>query len=249
MGVTAIVLTLNEERNISGCLDSLSWADQTVVFDSYSSDDTVALARKCGAEVRQNPFQDYAQQHNDAMDCVEAEWILFVDADERATPELAKEVRSVTSGDRKEVAWWVPRHNYIFGRLTLVAGWYPDYQSRLLLKGHARWERPVHEVAIVDGQEGYLRTALIHFNYDNLAEFRSRQEKYNEYDARILYERGVRPRVHTPYGQGVRHFWWRFGTLRGYRDGLHGARLSLLTAYYEMKKYQLLAQMWRAQER
>ena len=249
MNVTAVVLTLNEERNIGECLASLAWADRIVVFDSYSSDDTVALARRCGADVHQNPFEDYAQQHNDAMAAVEAEWFLFVDADERATPELAAEVRSVTAGDRQEVAWWVPRHNYIFGRLTLGAGWYPDYQARLLLRGHARWERPVHEVAVVDGQEGYLKTALVHFNYDDLDDFRSRQEKYNEYDAQILYGRGVHPRMYTPYRQGIRHFWWRFVTLWGYRDGLHGLRLSFLMAYYELRKYQRLAQMWRARER
>ena len=249
MNVTAIVLTLNEESNISDCLASLAWADRMAVFDSYSSDGTTALARKCGAEVIQNPFENYAQQHNDAMAGVEAEWILFVDADERATPELAAEVRSVTAGDREEVAWWVPRHNYIFGRLTLGAGWHPDYQCRLLLRGHARWERPVHEVAIVDGPQGYLRNPLIHYNYSNLADFISRQEKYNAYDAEILCGQGVRPRIYTPYRQGVLQFWWRFVTLRGYRDGLHGMWLSFLTAYYEMRKYQRLAQMWRVGER
>ena len=146
MNVTAIVLTLNEEHNIEECLVSLAWADHMVVFDSFSTDRTVELARQARADVLQHPFQNYAQQRNAALDRVQADWIFFVDADERGTSELAAEIREVTAGDRREVAWWVPRHNYIFGRLTLGAGWYPDYQMRLVRRGRARWERPVHDL-------------------------------------------------------------------------------------------------------
>jgi len=248
MSVTAIVPTLNEEENIQACLESLAWADRRVVFDCYSTDQTVQLARHAGADVLQHPFEDYAQFHNAAMDRVEASWILFVDADERVTPELAAEIEAVTAADPEEVLWWIPRHNYIFGRLTKGAGWYPDYQARLLRRGHVRWERPVHEIAIADGPEGYLENPLIHFNYDDLADFKARQERYNRYDARILFQNRVRPRPYTPYTQFIRHFWWRFVTLRGYKEGFHGLQLSLLTAYYELKKYRQLARMWYDQE-
>jgi len=246
MSVTAVVLTLNEERNIEACLESLAWADNLVVFDSFSTNGTADLARRAGAEVIQHPFENYAQQRNATLDRVEADWILFVDADERATPALAAEVQEVTGGGREEVAWWVPRHNYIFGRLILGAGWYPDYQMRLVRRGRARWERPVHEVAVVDGPEGYLENPLIHYNYDDLADFVARQEKYADYDAGILFQQGVRPRFYTPCSQAARQFWWRFVTLRGARDGLHGLWLSLLMAYYEAVKYRRVARLWRA---
>jgi (heptosyl)LPS beta-1,4-glucosyltransferase len=257
MSITAIVPTLNEEHNILDCLESLAWADRRVVFDCFSTDRTVELTRQVGAEVMQHPFENFAQFHNAAMErtvpcggprhhMVEADWIFFVDADERATPELAKEILKTIAADREEVLWWVPRHNYIFGRLTLGAGWYPDYQARLLRRGRARWERPVHEVAIADGPEGYLKHPLIHYNYDDLPDFMARQERYNRIDAGILLEEGIRPRFYTPYSQAARQFWWRFVTLRGARDGLHGLWLSLLMAYYEMKKYRLLAGLWRA---
>lgn len=248
MSVTAIVPTLNEEDNILDCLESLAWADRRVIFDCYSTDRTVELGQQVGAEVLQHPFENYAQFHNAAMEQVESDWILFVDADERVTRELAAEIQSVTAENREEVLWWVPRHNYIFGRLTLGGGWYPDYQPRLLRQGHVRWERPVHEVAVADGPEGYLENPLIHYNYDDLADFKVRQEKYNTYDAKILYEEGVRPRFFTPYTQCLRQFWWRFVTLRGMRDGLHGLRLSLLMAYYEMRKYLRLAASWQQGE-
>lgn len=248
MSVTAIVPTLNEEDNILACLESLTWADRRVVFDCYSTDGTVKLARQAGADVLQHPFEDYAQFHNAAMDRVKASWILFVDADERVTPELAAEIEAVTAADPEEVLWWIPRHNYIFGRLTKGAGWYPDYQARLLRQGYVRWERPVHEIAIADGPEGYLENPLIHFNYDDLADFKARQVRYNRYDARVLFQNQVRPRPYTPYTQFIRHFWWRFVTLGGYKEGFHGLRLSLLTAYYELKKYRQLARMWYDQE-
>jgi glycosyltransferase involved in cell wall biosynthesis len=244
MKVTAIVPTLNEEHNVAACLESLAWADRRVVFDCFSTDRTVDLARQAGAEVIQHPFENYAQFHNAAIERVEAEWILFVDADERVTPELAAEVRAVTSEDREEVLWRVPRHNHIFGRLTLGAGWYPDYQSRLLLRGHVRWERPVHEFAVADGPVGRLKNPLIHYNYDDLPDFVARQEKYTGIDAGILFEQGVHPRCYTPYSQAMRQFWWRFVTLRGARDGLHGLWLSLLMAYYEAVKYRKLARLW-----
>ena len=245
MTLTAIVPTLNEEDNIKDCLASLDWADRRVVFDCYSSDGTVELAHQADADVLQHPFEDYAQFHNAAMEQVGGEWILFVDADERATPELAAEIRSTIAEKRDEVLWWIPRHNYIFGRLTKGAGWYPDYQARLLRPGQVHWERPVHEIAVADGPEGYLKNPLIHHNYDDLEDFKARQERYNEIDAQILLEEGLCPRAYTPFTQFVRHFWWRFVTLRGARDGAHGLRLSLLMAYYELRKYQRLLQMRR----
>jgi hypothetical protein len=183
------------------------------------------------------------------MERVDAEWILFVDADERVTPELAAEIETVTNQDRPEALWWVPRHNYIFGRLTKSAGWYPDYQARLLRSGRVHWERPVHEVAVADGREGYLESPLVHYNYTDVADFKARQERYNTLDAQILYDEGVSPRSYTPYTQFVRHFWWRFVELGGIREGFHGLRLSLLTAYYEMKKYREVARMRRGHTR
>jgi len=247
VNTAAVVCARDEERNILDCLKSLTWTERQVVFlDSRTSDRTAELARSVGAEVMPHPFENFAQFHNAAMDRVAAEWIFFVDADERATSALADEVRSVTAADREEVAWSAPRYNYIFGRLTLGGGWYPDYQSRLLRRGRVRWERAVHEVIVADGPEGRLENHLIHYNYDDLADFIARQETYTDVDAGILLEQGVRPRFYSPYYLALRHFWWRFVTLRGIRDGLHGLRLSLLMAYYEALKYRRLARLWEA---
>ncbi|TET51034.1 MAG: glycosyltransferase family 2 protein, partial [Anaerolineales bacterium] len=186
VSVVAVVLTLNEEENVVPCLESLAWADRRIVFDSFSGDGTVELARGAGADVLQHPFENYAQQRNAALEQIGADWVFFVDADERATPELAEEVREITSEERDEVAWWVPRHNYIFGRLTLGAGWFPDYQVRLVRPARVRWERPVHEIAVADGPEGYLKTPRIHYTSADLADFLARQDRYTAVDVGIL---------------------------------------------------------------
>ncbi len=249
MTLTAIVLTLNEAAHITACLESLQFADHRVVFDSYSSDDTVVLARAAGAEVLQAQFVNYAQQRNAALEAVNDRggWVLFVDADERITPELAAEIRQIVQTDQQHAGWRVPRHNYIFGKLTLGAGWYPDYQTRLLRIGRAHYdpERTVHEVVLLDGLLGTLEKPLIHHNYRDAAQFAQKQRRYSAFDAEILFSQGVRPRPHNYLLQPWRQFWWRFVTLKGYHDGWHGLRLSLLMGWYELRKYLYLRSLWK----
>lgn len=239
----AVILTLNEERHIAACIDSVRWADDVVVFDSFSTDATVTLAKEAGATVQQHRFENYSQQRNAALDAVEAEWIFFLDADERATPELAAEIRDVIA-HRTEVGWWIPRHNYIFGHRMRGAGWWPDCQLRLLHRASARYDpnRAVHEEAILDGEAGYLQQPFIHYNYETLTQFVAKQRKYTDFDAGILLHKGIRPKPYTPYTQALRHFWWRFITLNGWRDGAHGVLLSALMSYYEMLKYRTVRQ-------
>ncbi len=245
--LTAVILTLNEARHIVACIESLRWADEIVVFDSFSQDETVALAEAAGARVLQNRFENYAQQRNAALAALIAEWIFFVDADERATPALAEEISRVVA-EEPHSGWWVPRHNYLLGHRMRGAGWWPDYQLRLLQRARARYDphRAVHEVVVLEGSEGHLQNPLIHYNYETLAQFHAKQRRYNDYDIHILEEKGVAPHGYTPYTQAVRHFWWRFVTLHGWKDHLYGALFSGLLAYYEFRKYRELWQRQRA---
>ncbi len=242
--LTAIILTLNEANHIQECLASLPWVDLLLVFDSYSADATVALAQEAGAEVIQSRFENYAQQRNAALaalaDRLEPgrDWVFFVDADERGTPSLGAEIRRMMA-DRPESGWYVPRHNYIFDKLTTGAGWYPDYQLRLFRYGLVRYSRPVHEIAEVEGEISYLENPLIHYNYRDPAQFHEKQRRYTRYDAGILREQGIHPRLYSYLTLPLRHFWWRYFTLKGYRDGLHGLRLSVYMAYYEWVKLRL----------
>ena len=196
------------------------------------------------AAVKQSRFENYAQQRNAALAAVQTDWVFFVDADERGTPELGAEIRGVIT-DRTEAAWFVPRYNYIFGKLTLGAGWYPDYQFRLLRHGRAAYERPVHETGVVDGETGYLQNPLIHYNYVDREQFHAKQGDYSSYDASILYQQGVHVKPQNYVLQPWRQFWWRYVTLKGLQDGLHGLRLSIYMGYYEWIKYRKLAALWR----
>jgi glycosyltransferase involved in cell wall biosynthesis len=247
MNLFAIVLTYNEAQHIVDCIKSLEFADHIIVFDSYSTDDTVQLAAVAGAEVMQHKFTDYASQRNAALVAVrgQADWVLFVDADERVTPELASEIKQAIQ-EADYAGWRIPRYNYIFGKLTLGAGWYPDYQTRLLRINASHYDpkRQVHELVILEGLEGTLAQHFIHLNYRDMGQFRSKQNRYVAYDASILFQQGVRPKPQNYVLQPWRQFWWRFITLKGYRDGLHGLSLSAFMAWYELKKYLILRQLW-----
>jgi glycosyltransferase involved in cell wall biosynthesis len=248
----AVILTYNESAHVTACIDSLRFADSIMVFDSVSTDDTVTLAQAAGAQVVQRKFDDYANQRSAALDAARdagADWVFFVDADERVSAALGAEVRTViTQADADDYGGWqVPRHNYIFGKLTRGAGWYPDYQTRLLRIGRARYDptRKVHEVVELDGALGTLREPLTHYNYRDLPQFIDKQQRYTAYEARILYEQSIRPKPRNYVLQPLRHFRWRFLTLKGYRDGFHGLRLSAIMAWYEFRKYWLLRGLWR----
>lgn len=255
MSLFVVILTYNESEHITACIESGAFADSVLVFDSFSQDDTVALAQAAGADVAQNPFDNYAQQRNAALEAAQsrgASWVLFVDADERVTPELADELRQVIDHDAYD-GWRIPRHNFIFGKQTRATGWYPDFQTRLLRVGSAQYDpnRKVHEVVALARGEGALGTLsghLIHYNYKDARQFAAKQKKYTAYEAQILFEQGVRPKLRNFILQPLRHFRWRFLTLKGYRDGLHGLRLSLLMAWYEFKKYWLLRGLWRGEK-
>ncbi len=242
-GLSIIVLTLNEQHNIADCLATLRWGDELIVLDSMSSDDTVAIARAQGARVEQRAFINWADQRTAAMALPNQPWVLFVDADERATPELAAEVRRVIASDAC-AGYWVPRRNIIFGKHIRHTGWSPDYQPRLLNVRRCRWDpaRPVHELVLFDGPDGHLEHTLTHYNYATIGQFAAKQEFYTDLAARQLYSEGKRARLRSFIGQPLREFVRRFISLQGYRDGLHGLLLSALLAYYAFRAY---VKLWR----
>jgi len=239
--LAAVVLTKNEERHIADCLASLDWADERVVIDDLSTDRTVEIAEGQGVRVVTHALESFAAQRNAALKAVDARWILFVDADERVTPALAQEVRSVIalSGPAARAGWWIPRHNYMIGHRMRGGGWYPDHQLRLLQSGKARYDlqRPVHEVVLLDGEAGFLQSPFLHYNYDTVAQFRRKMSRYTRFEAAILHERGIRARPWTYVTMPIREFWRRFVTLRGYRDHLFGLLFCGLMAWYTLMTY------------
>ncbi len=250
--LAAVVLTKNEERHIGDCLDSLSWADERVVFDDMSSDGTIEIARARGARVISHALENFSAQRDAALRMVEATWILFVDADERVTPELADEVRRAIqrTGEQSRAGWWIPRHNYMIGHCMRGGGWYPDCQLRLLRRDRARYDpaRPVHEVVILDGEAGTLQNAFVHYNYDTVSQFRHKMGRYTVFEAEILYSEGIRARPWTYASQPLKEFWRRFVTLQGYRDHLYGLLFCGLMAWYRFLTYLRLRELHASHE-
>jgi glycosyltransferase involved in cell wall biosynthesis len=239
--LAAVVLTHNEARHVGPCLDSLAWAGERLVFDDFSDDATVDIASDRGARVVCHRLDNFAAQRNAALAAVDAPWVLFVDADERCTAELAAEVcRAIgREGEAARDGWWIPRHNIMIGHRMRGGGWYPDYQLRLLRRARARYDpaQPVHEVVLLDGEAGYLEHPLIHYNYDSVAQFRHKMGRYTRYEAEILRDRGVRPRPWSYLSMPLREFWRRFVRLRGYRDHVYGLLFCGLMGWYTFMTY------------
>jgi len=238
VSLTAAVIARDEEDTLGDCLRSVTFADERLVLlDSATRDRTRDVALQHGARVEERAFDNFAAQRDAALELATANWVLFVDADERVTPALRDEVlaRVTDPGDKR--AFWIPRHNYLMGRIVRHAGWFPDYQLRLLERRAVHFDplRVVHEVALVDGPVGYLNEPLVHFNYRGLGEFVHKQERYCALEAQRWLATFGRPRPRALIGQPAREFWRRYVELQGFREGGLGLVLSLVLAYYAGK--------------
>lgn len=236
--LTAAVIARDEEALLPDCLASIAFADERLVLvDAATRDRTREVAAIAGARVVERPFDNFAGQRDAALRLAQGDWVLFVDADERVRDGLREEVLSTIHDPRGHHGFWIPRENVLMGRVVRHAGWYPDYQLRLLLRAASRMDpvRVVHEQPIVDGRVGYLTHPFLHLNYRSLAEFVWKQERYCGYDARRWLATFGRPRARALVGQPAREFWRRFVTLRGYREGGLGFVLSTVLAFYAGK--------------
>jgi glycosyltransferase involved in cell wall biosynthesis len=235
--VTGVVLTLNEERHLPNCLDSLSWVDELIVLDSGSTDGTVEIAMHAGASVAHHPFVNYSVQRQHALSLCTTPWVLFVDADERTPPELASEVRGVLSDEASHTAgYWIPRQNVFWGHTMRGGGWWPDHQLRLLRVGRASFDRDraVHEVAHVEGPTEKLSQPLLHLNYDSIGEFRAKQSDYARLDVARRASEGQKATPRQLITMPLREFWRRYVTLDGWRDGATGLTACALMAWFEL---------------
>lgn len=247
--LVAVILTKDERHHITECIESLiEWVDKVVVFDSGLDDEVCSLALAAGADVIRHPFQNFAAQRQAALDAVEAKWILFLDADERATLTFAEEVLARVHGEKQSedqaaVGYWLPRRNFIIGKEMRYGGYSPDYQLRLLQRDYSRYvpEREVHEIVDLDGPAGHIQAPILHYNYVSWQQFNAKQRFYSAYEARILKSRGIRPRPHNFILQPLREFGRRYISLQGWRDGWRGLQLGIMFAwYYGFMPYWLL---------
>ncbi len=258
MGLSVAIPAKDEERYIADCIESVAGlADEVlVVLDPNSHDRTVELAEARGARVEQVTFVSFAQLRNATLALCRQPWVFFLDADERATPELCQEISGAAAHEpdpddpEAVVGYWIPRYNYFFGRRVNHAGWYPDHQLRLIFRERARYpeEQRVHEVVQLKGRSDKLQEHFIHYNIDTLAEFRAKQRRYARLEAEMLWEQGLRARPRHLLTQPLREFHRRYVKLAGWRDGLLGLFLCAAMGYYRFHAFRYLWGMQRREE-
>ncbi len=234
--ISVVLITRNEASRIRRCLDSVRWAEEIVVVDQHSGDDTAAICRAYGARVIERPMSaGFGEQKNFAIAQASHPWILSLDADEEVTPALRLAIEAAVAEPGPAMGFRMPRLTSYLGRFIRHCGWYPSPVLRLFRRGHGRFtDALVHEEVVVDGSVGDLAEDLLHHSYDSLSDHVRKLLVYTAYDARMLRRRGAR------LGP-LRLLWWlalkppavflrKYVLQRGYREGWHGFVLSAMAA-------------------
>jgi glycosyltransferase involved in cell wall biosynthesis len=244
--VTVTIITLNEAHHIAAAIDSASWADEILVVDSGSTDDTVAIATAKGVRVMNRTWPGYVDQKNYAASVAAHDWIFSLDADERVTPSLAAEIRETVSREPAERAFRVPRVTFHLGRWVRTTDFYPDYQTRLYDRRAARWQgKYVHESVSADGALGQLRNELQHYSYRDLSDHLDRINRYSTLAAQQMYENGRRATALDLLAHPPAAFLRNYVLRGGFADGMAGLTISLVNAYSVLLKF---AKLWELQQ-
>ena len=241
--ISAVVITLNEEKNIAGCLESLAWADEIVVLDSRSTDRTVEIARKYTDKVFVEAWKGQGPHKNRSVELAQGPWIFSIDADERVTPELAGEIRKAVNEGAYDV-FAVRRKNIYRGRWVKHGGWWPDWVTRLFVKGKARFNDViVHDSLQTECKVGKLDNALEHYSYHSAIEFVVKSRRFIESTAILRFQKG---RKISWLGVMVHTLWCFFHgyVLRGgFLDGGAGLLVACSRALGVFYRYALLIEM------
>jgi len=243
MKISATVITLNEQRHIRQCLESLRGiADETIVVDSGSQDATLRIAAELGAKTFVHEWTSYSEQKNFATSLANHDWILSIDADECLSSALRESILMTKERPTQAVAFKFPRKAFYLGRWIEHSGWYPDYKVRLFLKAKARWEGQfVHESLQVDGVVAQLPGDLLHYSCESITEHLRTLDRYTTLAANDLWERRKRTSRTQLLGSAFAAFTKTYGLKQGFRDGMQGLVIACLAAYYNFVKH---AKLW-----
>jgi len=245
--LSVTVITKNEAADIGQALDSVRFADEIIVVDSHSTDDTVAIARRYTDRVVVRDWPGYIAQKNYAASLAANDWILSLDADERVTPELASELQALNVAASAEAAFRIKRVTWHLGRWIRTTDWYPDYQLRLYDRRAAEWTgRYVHEAVTVRGAVGNLRGEIQHYAYRDIADHLETIDRYTTLAARQMREDGRSAGIAQIAGHPPLAFLRNYIARGGIRDGVPGFVISAMNAYYVGLKF---AKLWELQRR
>lgn len=216
------VITRDAAGLLADCLASAAFAGEIVVVDSGSRDDTVEIARRCGARVIEEPWRGFGAQKNFAVGCAAHDWVLCLDADERVTPELASSIRTAMA--KPDVAAYaMARRNRFLGRWLAHGEGYPDWNVRLFDRRRARWtEDPVHEHVVADGAVAQLSGDLLHASAESIDDYMAKQNRYTTLQAEAMHARGERASVTRLVVSPLVRFFRFYVVKLGFLDGVAG---------------------------
>ena len=245
--LSAIVITKNEEQMIADCLKSLQFARELIVVDTGNTDTTNDIARSLDATVVKSGGHDYSQFRNDGLKYAHQPWILYVDADERVTPQLREEMAKILTYPQPQVgAFAIPRRNIYLGKHLRFGGWGNDYVIRLFRRSHLQhWHYPLHEQPVFSGQLAKLRAELVHFSHRDLSLMLNKTLEFTAFEARLRYDAHHPPiawwRIVRVMGT---EFWHRFIKLSAWRDGAAGIIDGLFQVF---NTFVIYARLWELQ--
>ena len=241
--ISALVTTFNEERHIADCLASLDWCDEVLVVDSFSTDRTPEIVRACDrARFVQRTYYGSASQKNWAMDQTRHEWVLILDADERCTPGLRREIEALfQDGESAHDAYTIKRRVYFLGRVIRFSGWQHDRVVRLLRRDAGRYpNRRVHADMSTRGPAPVLKKSMEHFMVDDLLSYSRRIQRYSWWGAAQAWREGRRSGPAEILGRSLWRFLRTYGLQLGVLDGMRGLVFCLLQAYGTYLKWSYL---------
>ncbi|HXE74171.1 MAG TPA: glycosyltransferase family 2 protein [Candidatus Xenobia bacterium] len=244
MKISAKIIVYNEEANIAAVCETVSWADEIVIVDSSSTDRTVEIARRYTDRIFNREFRGYRDKHEFADAQTTGDWIFWVDADERVTPELRAAIKSLRRRDPASLpdGFRIARRTYYLDRWIRHSGWYPDYQMRLYRKAASYWDGvPPHETARVRGRVETLAGELLHYTKPSLSEHHRVLDSYATLAARYLHQQGRRVSWLGLLARPLAAFFRTYILKLGFLDGLPGLIITWFTAYGVFLRY---AKLW-----
>ena len=242
--LSVAIITHNEEDNIRGALESVKWADEIVVVDSFSTDRTAEICREYTDKVFSFEWSGFSEQKNRAVSLTTNPWVLVLDADESVTVELKDEILNIIKDKSSKDSYYLPRKNYFAKRWIKHGGWWPDYTLRLFRREKGSFEaREVHESIKIIGSTGYLENPIEHYTYKNVDDYLKRMQTYSTLAAKELLKKGRRANIFDIIFRPPATFFRMFFLQLGMLDGIYGIILAYLYSVYTYKKYLKLREM------